>query len=102
MKETNISQLCRKAAYKYNLHFYRNNTGAFQNANGRWVQFGLCKGGSDLIGWKQVKITPDMVGETVAIFAAAEVKRPGKKVTKIQQEFIEIVRKAGAMIYEFE
>jgi hypothetical protein len=31
-------------------------------------------GTSDLIGWTRVEITPDMVGSTVAVFTALEVK----------------------------
>jgi ribosomal protein S19 len=38
------------------------------------VQFGLCKGSADLIGWKRVTVTPEMVGSTVAVFTSIEVK----------------------------
>ena len=41
------------------------------------ANFGLCKGSSDLIGWKTVLITPEMVGQKIAVFTALEIKREG-------------------------
>ena len=58
---------------------FRNNTGSLQDANGRRVDFGLCKGSSDLIGWTEVIITPEMVGKKIAVFTAIEVKKAGWK-----------------------
>jgi len=55
----------------------------------RAVTVGLFKGSSDLIGYTRKKITPDMVGQTVAIFTAIEIKRPGKKPTKEQKNWIQ-------------
>lgn len=66
-------------------------------ANARPVEFGLTDGASDLIGLKSITITPDMVGQTVAVFTAAEVKRPGVKVPDHQQRFIDFVRSFGGI-----
>ncbi len=55
---------------------YRNNTGKLPDANGRWVEFGLCPGSSDIIGPQPVVITQEMVGMTVGVFVAAECKVP--------------------------
>jgi hypothetical protein len=42
----------------------------------RFIRYGVGgKGGSDLIGFKRVTVTPDMVGQTIPVFAAVEVKR---------------------------
>jgi len=65
--------------------------------NWRRVQFGLCVGGSDLIGWTPVTITKDMVGKICCVFTAIEVKRPRKKPTQAQTDFIEAVKKAGGI-----
>lgn len=59
---------------------------------------GLCKGSSDLIGWTPVEITPDMVGQKVAVFTAVELKSgPHDKTTKQQDNFLEQVRQAGGI-----
>lgn len=38
--------------------------------------YGLPSGSGDLVGWARVIITPEMVGQTVAVFASVEVKDP--------------------------
>lgn len=58
---------------------------------------GLCKGSSDIIGWKPITITPDMVGKTVAIFTAIEVKYGTTPVTTEQQNFVDQVNKHGGL-----
>lgn len=66
-------------------------------ANPRPVEFGLNDGASDLIGLTQITITPDMVGQTVAVFTAGEVKRPRADVPDHQQRFIDFVRGFGGI-----
>lgn len=63
----------------------------------RVITFGLVEGGSDLIGWKPVVITQDMVGKTIAQFAAVETKFGKKGPTKEQKNFIERVRASGGI-----
>jgi hypothetical protein len=64
---------------------------------GRPVEFGLTDGASDLIGLTQVTVTPDMVGQTLAVFTAAEVKRPGETVPDHQRNFVSFVQKFGGI-----
>lgn len=59
------------------------------------IVYGLCDGSSDLIGWTTVTITPEMVGQRVAVFTAGEVKRPGVTVPAHQERFLDAVRAAG-------
>lgn len=83
---------------------YRNNVGVVKSG-GRWIRFGLCKGSSDLIGYAEVEITPDMVGETVAVFTALEVKKPGGEVSDDQMRFISDVQESrgiGAIVTSLE
>lgn len=75
---------------------WRNNTGALKDSTGRLVRYGLCPGSSDLIGLRQVTITPDMVGQTLAVFAAIEVKDRAK-ATPEQERFIAQVQAAGGL-----
>ena len=75
---------------------WRNNTGALKDAQGRLVRYGLCPGSSDLIGLRTITITPDMVGQTLAVFTAIEVKDRGR-ATPEQQAFIAMVQAAGGL-----
>lgn len=64
----------------------RNNSGALNDENGRPVRYGLgniskqhnkVMKSSDRIGFTMVMITPEMVGKTVAVFTAGEIKKEG-------------------------
>jgi hypothetical protein len=65
--------------------------------NAHPVEYGLTNGACDLIGARQITITPDMVGQTIAVFAAAEVKPPGVKVPDHQQHFIDFINGYGGI-----
>jgi hypothetical protein len=65
--------------------------------NPRPLRAGLCVGSSDLIGWTEKEITPEMVGRRVAIFTALEVKTPTGRASKEQINFIRVVREAGGI-----
>jgi hypothetical protein len=75
----------------------RNNIGAFQDARGKWIHFGVGgKGGSDLLGYKIVKVTPEMIGRKIAVFAAIEVKKDeSSSLTPEQAQFLAAVGEAG-------
>ena len=76
---------------------WRNNTGRLRDERGQLVTFGLCPGSADLIGYRSLVITPDMVGQTVAVFAAVEVKSATGKPTPEQTAFLEHVQQAGGL-----
>jgi len=84
MKETNILKLCLMALSQAGCLAWRNNTGALPNTQGRIVRYGLCNGGSDLIG-----LAPD------GIFFAVEVKTATGKPTPEQLTFIAAIRRQG-------
>ncbi len=74
----------------------RNQTGAYKIGK-RWISYGVGgKGGSDLIGWTPIEITPDMVGRTIAVFSAIEVK-VDTPTTKEQVQFLEAVIRNGGI-----
>lgn len=76
----------------------RNNVGAFQDATGRWVHYGVGgNGGSDTLGPTTITITPEMVGRQVAVFTAIECKRVGKRATEEQDAFLAMVRSRGGI-----
>ena len=74
---------------------FKNNVGIAEFPDGSRVRYGLHPGSADLIGWRTVLVTPDMVGERLAVFLAVECKRPGTKPTKEQDNFLASVRHAG-------
>lgn len=59
------------------------------------VKYGLCVGSSDRIGITPVLITSEMVGMTLGVFTAIEVKTPTGSATDDQENFIQQVRAAG-------
>lgn len=66
---------------------WRNNCGALQDTDGRWIRYGVANpGGSDIIG-----IVPG------GRFLAVEVKRADGRVSKEQRNFIAAVQKAGGI-----
>lgn len=62
------------------------------------MQFGVgSPGGSDLIGYRRVRVTPEMVGQEIAQFAALEVKSARGRVRPEQQQFIDHIVSAGGI-----
>lgn len=73
------------------------NPGTVVVMNARPLNAGLCVGSSDLIGFKRVTITPEMVGQTVALFAVMETKDTRGRVSPEQQNFLNMVTEAGGI-----
>lgn len=95
MTEQQIQQQIRLACSKGNVRLFRNNTGTLRDQKGRPVQFGLCKGSADLIGWRSITITPEMVGQTIAVFTSIEVKTTTGKMRPEQEQWFKTVQNAG-------
>ena len=97
MTEQQIQQHIRLACSNGGIRLFRNNTGTLKDQNGRPVTFGLAKGSSDLIGWRTVTITPEMVGSTVAVFTSIEVKSATGRLKPEQQQWLDAVQAAGGI-----
>lgn len=98
MIETDVAKLVRLALQKIRVTMWRNNVGRMKNDRGQWVQFGLCEGSSDFIGFTEHIIRPEDVGRPVAVFTAIETKRSkGGKVSDNQWAFIGRVQLAGGI-----
>lgn len=112
MKEESIvSQEVQIAARYSNCTLFRNNSGACVDNTGRLVRYGLGNiskaqtaqiASSDLIGITKVVVTPDMVGQTIGVFTAIEVKKEAWKEDKkfsgrerAQDAFIKWVKSMG-------
>ena len=63
----------------------------------RPIKFGLHTGSGDLIGWKTVTITPDMVGKRVAVFLSVETKSATGTAKPEQVNWRDHVRAAGGI-----
>ena len=108
MTEGDIQNTIRMFMSNIGIKNWRNNTGTgwvgnttrLPNGdilikNPRPLHAGLCKGSSDIIGITPVFITPEMVGETLGVFTAIEVKTPRGKTSEAQELFIKAIRQAG-------
>jgi hypothetical protein len=95
---------------KLGLRVFRNNTGTgwvgevvnksqtqVVLKHPRPLDAGLVKGGSDLVGWQTVTVTPAMVGKPLAVFVAIEVKTPKGRMSPEQKNFLNNVRHAGGL-----
>jgi hypothetical protein len=58
---------------------------------------GLCPGSSDLVGWRSVVVTEEMVGRRLAVFTAIETKDPRGRTSPEQQNFIDRLNMAGGI-----
>lgn len=66
----------------------------------RPLKAGLCEGSADLIGFKTVTITPDMVGKKVAVFHAWEVKDGNGRLSPAQKHFLDHINCGGGFAVE--
>lgn len=106
--ETKIQRRQMLALSEAGATVFRNETGGFWAGKvvhragdqvtlqgARMIPCGLCEGSSDIIGFTPVTITPEMVGQTVAVFTAVETKTKTGRATKKQINFIDCVQVAG-------
>lgn len=100
MRESDLSRLIQIELAQSGVRLFRFHVGEFKLARGGVLVVGV-PGMSDLLGYTPVTITPAMVGQTVAVFTACEVKTPGgyTEVARLakQQQFIHIVQRAGGL-----
>lgn len=110
MSEREIQIQVHLALSKLGLTMFRQNTGmawigdwkrigpnTILIENARTFHAGLCVGSSDLIGFKPIIITPEMVGRTVAVFTAAEIKSKRGRLSKEQENFLAVVNDNGGI-----
>ena len=97
--ETTLQQQIRLAhGTRPDCRLFRNQVGQLPDPRtGRPVQFGLARGSADLIGWRTVVVTPDMVGRRIAVFTSIEVKTPTGRIRPDQQAWLNTVRAAGGI-----
>ena len=97
--ETTLQQQIRLAVgTNPDAKLFRNQVGSLPDPRtGRLVTFGLARGSADLIGWRTVTITPDMIGQRLAVFTSIEVKTPTGRIRPEQQAWLGAVHGAGGI-----
>ena len=93
--EAGLIKRIQVAATRAGARLFRNQVGTYRLRDGRVLSSGLCTGSSDLVGWVPVEVTPDMVGQRVAVFVAVEAKADQTRTTQQQRAFIDKVRSDG-------
>ena len=97
--ETDLQQRIRLALGTHpELRIFRNQVGSLPDPrSGRLVQFGLARGSADLIGWRTLVITPEMVGQRIAVFTSLEIKTPTGRLAPAQRHWLHAVHQAGGI-----
>lgn len=96
-RETALSARIRLLASRLGARLFRNQVGLYTLADGRRLRSGLGTGSPDLVGWMPLKVTREMVGETVAVFVGLEVKADGSQPRPNQQDWLAAIRNAGGI-----
>lgn len=80
---------------------FRNQVGVYRLEDGRVIASGLCKGSSDLVGWKIMEVTPSLLpsllGRRIAVFVSIEIKTSTGRVSPEQANWVNAVQKAGGL-----
>jgi hypothetical protein len=97
MREQAVMQRVALEATRKGWRVFRNNVGVLMDQRGVPVRYGLMVGSGDLIGWRPVTITPDMVGQTIGQFVSLEVKGPRGQVSEAQQRWAAMVEAGGGL-----
>lgn len=109
MAESGVQKQTRLVAARAGKLLFRNNSGAFQDQNGRWIRYGLANDSSqlndeikssDLIGVSPYLVTAQDVGRVLGVFVAAECKPgdwhyTGTDREKAQLKFMNLVKQHG-------
>ena len=97
--ETDLQQRIRLALGTHpQTRLFRNQVGSLPDPRtGRLVTFGLARGSADLIGWRTITVTADMVGQRLAVFTSIEVKTPTGRVRPDQTAWLGAVQSAGGI-----
>lgn len=97
MREQAVMQRVAIEATRKGWRVFRNNVGVLTDPRGVPVRYGLMVGSGDLIGWRPVTITPEMVGQTIAQFVSLEVKGPKGRISEAQRRWAGMVEEGGGL-----
>lgn len=96
--EGKVNKAIIQAGRLYGAKLYRNRRGMLPLPNGGMLPFGLGPAGfPDEVGYLSIRITPDMVGKTVAVFMGVEAKTDTGTVASHQEGALDELRRDGAI-----
>lgn len=123
MKESEVLQKIRDACNRGPVRLFRNNVGkgvmiahkhsetrqaiitdcialaAKRGGSGARITYGLGVGTGDLIGYRTIVVTPEMVGRRVAVIASCEVKTDTGRPSPEQVAWMEHIRLVGGIAF---
>ena len=70
-----------------------------RGGSGARITFGLQEGSGDLIGYRVVTVTPEMVGRRIAVFTSAEVKTETGRESDEQVAWREHINSVGGLAF---
>jgi len=106
------AQIIRSIGSRPDIRIFRNNVGVgfvghvenydrvraiIMLSKAHQINFGLFPGSPDLIGWQSVTIAPEHVGQRLAVVLGIEVKRPGERAEKHQENFLRVMGDMGGI-----
>ena len=86
-----------KALERPDTILFRNDNGCGYRKDGTVFKYGLLPGSGDMIGWTEIEIVPEMVGERFAVFTSIEIKTLNDKMSDKQKKWFRNVCKAGGI-----
>lgn len=72
---------------------------AARGGSGARITYGLQVGSGDLIGYRVVTVTPEMVGRRIAVFTSAEVKTDAGRESPEQVAWREHINSVGGLAF---
>ncbi len=75
---------------------WRNNVGG-GIVNGHWIDWGLQKGSSDLVGIHRHIVTENDIGTDIGRFFCVEIKTPTGRMRPEQKKWIEVIKSFGGI-----
>ncbi len=94
MKEVDLQRLLAAKYSEFGRLWVNDNGLGYHKVGNQYIGFmhGLGKGTSDLIGFTDTIITDSMVGSTLPVFTAFEVKTKTGRASEEQKNFIKMVK----------
>jgi hypothetical protein len=82
------AEILRELGSRKDTRLFNQPVGIAELATGGKIRFGLTPGSADLIGWHEVLVTPEMVGQKLAVFLSIEVKNSSGRVRPEQARWL--------------
>jgi len=112
LNETALGKKIQIALSRAGARVFRNNVGTAWTGkkrtrikndviiqDARIIKYGLFPGSGDYIGFIPKTITPDMVGQRVALFVSCEIKTKTGPIQKNQEKWMNFIQENGGIAF---